>query len=220
MNLKSIYQSMFVLALMLLVSCSDSSLDEKSKAEDIPVQDSVVTELQEKVEEVNENPTDPLLFAAMIAAKIEEDNFDMWNKFSQSEIFFSPYAYIDTNTLVFVKSNNLSEIFSSERIFLWGFQNGTGDSLELTFQQYEKRYINDFKLTDTNAIENSIVMEPNAHGNELHNAHKLYPEAVLVELHKPANDEMAMNWRSLIFVIQKQEGELKLLGLVHNEWTI
>ncbi len=220
MKLKLIYQSMFVLALMLSVSCSDSSLSEESIAEDVPDQDSVVTKLRETEEVVTKSPDDPLLFAEIIATKIEEDNFKGWNEFSKSEIFFSPYAFVDTNSLVVLKSNDLSQIFSSENSFFWGVQNGTGDSLLLAFREYEKRYINDFALTDTTSVIFSVVEEPKTHGSELHNIHILYPEAVLVEIHKPANDEMGMNWRSLIFVIQNQDDELKLIGLVHNEWTI
>jgi len=218
MKLKSINKFTLLLAIISLTSCSDSSLNEK--VENVSVQDTVITDLQETAEEVNKNPNDPLLFVAMIAAKIGDDDFKGWIDFSADEIFFSPYAHVDTNILLFLNSNNLSEIFSSENTYIWGVQDGTGDSLKLTFEEYEERYINDFELTETNSVEYSIVEEPKTHGNELHNIHTLYPEAILVEIHKSADDDMGMNWRSLIVVIQKQNDELKLIGFVHNEWTI
>lgn len=207
--------------LLMLSSCNDHS----SEIDKITVQQEVKDTLSSAdtlslEEDKHDQPLEPVEFAKMIAEKIQTDSFQGWKTFSSNEVFFSPYAYVDTNTLAIVSAEDLSNLFSSDQKMMWGIQDGTGDSLQLNFSDYEQRYINDFDLMDTSIVKYSIVNNLKAYGNEVHNVHLIYPEALLVEAYKPAEGEMGMDWRSLIFVIEKRNGELELLGLVHNEWTI
>lgn len=208
-----------LICLSLFSACKDESASNKETSKQVSeevesdtIQDQ--KELSQKVEDKN-----PIDFVKMVAEQISEREFSNWDEFSKEQVFFSPYAQIDTSSLVYLSSDDLSEYYDQEKKWYWGVQDGTGDRIELSFKKYLDRYVNDFDFF-ADAVEYSIVDQPKVYGNELHNVTSLYPESTFVEVHKPSTDEMGMNWRSLIFVLEKIDGDLRLHGVVHNEWTI
>lgn len=214
---------MLSLVFATLISCNESKSPESDKNKedvDTTTQYKDVVESDTVKEDIETVPGEPIPFVRMVAQKVVSKNFDSWSSFSTEKIFMSPYAHVDTTTMNSIKVEQLSERYESDKKLFWGIQDGTGDSLMLTFKAYVKRYVNDIKLMDTNTVSYEVVDEPVQRGNELHNIQHIFPNAVFVEAHKPADDDMGMNWRSLIFVLKKSDGKLQLIGLVHNEWTI
>lgn len=222
MKLNTKFKLLPLLMISILVSCNESSSnsvhDVVAEMEQETVNEAVIDSNSIEIE--SNIPTDPILFANMVAGKIESKSFEDWSSFSNQKIFFSPYAYVDTSSIVKISTDELDEVFASGNKQVWGVQDGTGDPIKLTFDEYLDRFINDFSLMDTSEVSYMLVKKPKTYGNEVHNIQELYPEAIFVEVHKSADDDMGMNWRSLILVLQNDNGELKLLGIVHNEWTI
>lgn len=214
---------MLFLALATLISCNESkssAIDDKREDVDTIAQNKDLIKSDTVKKDVETVPDEPIAFAKMVAQKFINTNFDSWTSFSSNRIFMTPYAHVDTTTMNSINVERLSEFYKSDKKLFWGVQDGTGDSLKLSFEDYIERYVNDVRLMDTATVSYEVVDEPVQHGNELHNIQNIFPSAIFVEAHKPADDEMGMNWRSLIFVLEKSDTELRLIGLVHNEWTI
>jgi hypothetical protein len=59
-------------------------------------------------------------------------------------------------------------------------------------------------------------------GNTINNIAEVWPDAVTVEYHFSGFDPQygGMDWRSLRLVFEPEEGAWRLVGIVHDEWTI
>lgn len=216
------YKHLIILLLPVLIflSCEESEAVSQDSRE-LSVEnntDSISSPIESEETIENEVFDDPLEFTKMFVQKIESAHFSGWEEFSADQLFFSPYAFVDTNSINKILSTQLDSMYESSITHFWGFQDGTGDSLNLAFGDYVNRHLADFDLSGPNTSY-KLLDQPVARGNELHNAHQLYPDHRFVEIHVPSTDEMGMNWKSLILVMSQGE-ELKLLGFVHYEWTI
>jgi hypothetical protein len=84
---------------------------------------------------------------------------------------------------------------------------------------YYNRFVYDQDFLNPEMIGiNSII----GFGNTLVNIGDAYPGASFLEFHFSgfAPQYEGMDWRSLILVMEELNGEWKLVGIVHNEWTI
>jgi hypothetical protein len=68
-------------------------------------------------------------------------------------------------------------------------------------------------------IGNNIVI---GKGNTLENIHEVYPDGVFVEFHFTGFNEQydGMDWKSLRLVFEQDGGSWRLVGIVHDQWTI
>jgi hypothetical protein len=186
-----------LITISIFYSCDNSS---------IPRDDSKIDELNEKqvkadrveaedssIEDAVRLSSNPIEFSKIISQSIIDKDFESWSEFSNEKVFFSPYAFVDSVSLNSLSVSSLNKYYSAEEKMTWGVQDGTGDTIKLSFKEYINRYVNDFDLTDSSLVEYKVIEEPISRGNELHNIHKIYPEAILVEVYKPADDEMGMN---------------------------
>lgn len=211
-------------AISIFYSCDNSSIPSVDKEVDELSEKQVIADRKEVEDSSSEDvfslPSNPIEFSKMISQSILDKDFESWPEFSNETVFFSPYAFVDTANVKSLNVASLNEHYNSNKKMVWGFEDGTGDTIKLSFKEYVNRYISDFDLTDSSLVEYSEIEKPVTRGNELHNVQEIYPEAVLVEAYKPSDDEMDMNWLSLMFVLKKEDSTFSLIGLVHNEWTI
>jgi hypothetical protein len=157
-------------------------------------------------------------FTQYVAKNLKEKSFEKWNEYTAKTVYFSPYSYVDTTKVVSLDQSELNQLFESEKKLIWGTFDGRGDEIKFSIQEYFNRFVTDFDLTsqDNHILKDTIPQR----GSQLNNVKEIFPNATIVEIHKPASEEsMGMDWRSLMFVIEKVEGAWKLKALVHNEWT-
>ena len=131
---------------------------------------------------------------------------------------FSPYAYVREDDLVFLPGE-LPELWAGEQVFNWGFYDGSGEPIALTFKNYFLRFVYsaDFAHAEKTAINQRI-----GEGNSLNNIAAFYPGSVFVEYHFSSFDPQyaGMDWQSLRLVFLQIDGQWWLVGIVHDEWTI
>jgi hypothetical protein len=131
---------------------------------------------------------------------------------------FSPYAYVREAHQVFMPEDFIG-LAESNTIYLWGYYDGSGEPIELTFNDYYARFVysSDFANPEQMAVDARL-----GEGNSINNIHKFYPGSSYVEYHFGGFDEQysGMDWQSLRLVFIEENGIWYLVGIVHDEWTI
>ncbi|WP_127485498.1 hypothetical protein [Paenibacillus ehimensis] len=131
---------------------------------------------------------------------------------------FSPYATVDANHDLIVKAGQLPALLQDKTVYTWGTYDGSGAPIQLTFQDYYKRFVYDRDYAKPEKIGyNEIVKQ----GNSIINIRQAYPHSIFVEYHfSRGADNNEMGWSSLRLVFQKHGQGWYLVGIVHDQWTI
>lgn len=133
---------------------------------------------------------------------------------------FTPYGYVNPETDVTLRADELAAAWESAEPRLWGSYDGSGEPIELTFRDYFERFVWDADYAD--AAAEVAVDRRLGQGNSLDNSAVAYPEATIVEVHLPGrNPEYGgMDWRSLRLALVPDGSSWRLVGIIHDEWTI
>ncbi|PHR44613.1 MAG: hypothetical protein COA32_14555 [Fluviicola sp.] len=196
-------------------SSTEESSDKQPQEDEQLVTDEEVEEQDTAQEEVKMTAIE---FAQYVAKTLNEKSYEKWNDFVAKKVYLSPYAYVDTSKIVSLTKPEFNVLFETEKKVVWGTFDGSGEEIKLSIQEYFNRFVTDFNLT---AESNELLKDTiPSRGNQLNNVKEVFPNATIIEIHKPASEEsMGMDWRSLMLVIEKVKGTWKLKALVHNEWT-
>jgi hypothetical protein len=131
---------------------------------------------------------------------------------------FSPYAYVREEHQVFMP-DEIASLEGSEETYLWGQYDGSGEPIELTFDDYYEKFVYsaDFANPEDMAVNARI-----GQGNTINNIQDFYPDSSYVEYHFSGFEEEygGMDWESLRLVFVQEDGAWYLVGVVHDEWTI
>lgn len=134
-------------------------------------------------------------------------------------IRFTPYAYVDPSNDLTFSASAFATLINDPTIYTWGAYDGSGDPLNLSFNDYLDDFVYDEDYLNPHivGINNTI-----GQGNSLNNVATAYPSASFVEFHFTGFDPQygGIDWSSLILVFEQVSGDWKLIGIVHNQWTI
>lgn len=134
-------------------------------------------------------------------------------------IRFTPYPYVSVeNNLVFTP-DKIKNLLTDTTKYNWGFFDGSGEVMELTFEEYYNRFIFDKDFTTAPEVGyNRTIGE----GNSLNNSFEVYPDSIIVEYHFPGFDPeySGMDWRSLRLVFEQKDYSWYIVGIIHGQWTI
>jgi hypothetical protein len=131
---------------------------------------------------------------------------------------FSPYPYVRNEDLVF-RAADMRNLMLDRAVHSWGYFDGSGRPINLTFDAYFMRFIYDADFARPQQVGYNTVI---GRGNTINNISEFYPNAIFIEYHFEGVDPQrsGMNWRSLRLVLEEQQGAWYLVGIVHDEWTI
>lgn len=134
---------------------------------------------------------------------------------------FSPYAYIDTTVdLDFTKKTFYKQFKTkSSSKLVWGYYDGSGDSISLSIRDYFRKFVYD---VDFLKAEKTTLNESSSHGNTINNMAAVYEGLHYTESYFSGFDEKfgGMDWRALRLVYKEYNGKHYLVGIIHDEWTI
>lgn len=132
---------------------------------------------------------------------------------------FSPYGYIDTVHHVHFAAGEFLQQVEDDQPMLWGSYDGTGKDIEMTLEAYFDKFV--YEVDFLNAEQRS-VNELLGKGNSLINIQQVYPGADFTESYFSGFEEKygGMDWRSLRMVFRTEQGVPRLVGIVHDQWTI
>jgi hypothetical protein len=131
---------------------------------------------------------------------------------------FSPYGFVQNEHRVF-PADQVKTLLDDPSSYTWGSYDGSGEPINLTFSDYFNRFVwsRDFSQAQRVSFDQRL-----GSGNTLDNSHEFYPGAVVVEYHIPGQDPAygGMDWQSLRLVFQPDGLGWRLVGIIHDEWTI
>ncbi|MBC7088058.1 MAG: hypothetical protein H5T96_06160 [Tissierellales bacterium] len=220
--------------ILLITGCSSDISEEElaKKDQEINELNSKIIELNEKIDELEKqleeyNSIGKFENNEVLLRAIETVNYlkdkDMEGLASVVHplmgVRFTPYEYIDLqNDLVFTK-DRIATFLDDTQSYTWGFFDGTGEPIVMTFSEYFDRFIYDADFANPQMIGNNYSI---GKGNSLNNIEEAYPNAKYIEFHfsgiEPEYE--GMDWRSLRLVYEEMNGIWYLVGIVHGEWTI
>ncbi|CAM4337273.1 hypothetical protein L1N85_11100 [Paenibacillus alkaliterrae] len=133
-------------------------------------------------------------------------------------LLFSPYAHIETVSAKVFQAADLPAM-SDPTVYNWGSYDGTGEPIELTFQQYYDKFVygKDFMEAETVGVNEIKGM-----GNTLVNIEEVFPGSFVMDYYFSGFDKQyeGMDWESLILVLEEFVGAWYVSAIVHSQWTI
>ncbi len=192
------------------------------KAEILDLNAEIAEQVDQVVTEEPEQATTSLLTSALdVMALIEDQDFAALQNWVHPDdgVRFSPYAYVNTQTDLVFGAQVFPTLPTDPTILTWGSFDGSGDPIDFDFLGYYNRFIYDQDYLNPEIIGVNTIIGT---GNTLVNIIDVYPSGEFVEFHFTGFDPQyeGMDWRSLILVFEEVGNEWKLVGIVHNEWTI
>ncbi|MET3695867.1 hypothetical protein SAMN05877753_102604 [Bacillus oleivorans] len=133
-------------------------------------------------------------------------------------LLFSPYVYIQDDALVFTQ-DEVTMLLAASDTYLWGTFDGSGEPMEMTAKEYYSRFVYDHDYVQAHEMNIDSILQ---RGNSINNIKEKFPDSTVVEFHIKGTEQYGgMDWRSLNLVFeQAEDGALKLVAIIHDEWTI
>jgi len=131
----------------------------------------------------------------------------------------TPYTYVSIENDVVFNQEEVKNFFNDQNVHTWGYYDGKGDDILLTSSQYYDKFIYTADFINAEIIGYNEVLSS---GNMTENQFEVYKNAIVVEYYFSGfNLDLAgIDWQSLRLVFEQYEGDWKLVGIIHNQWTI
>lgn len=132
---------------------------------------------------------------------------------------FTPYTYVSLERDLVFSREAMKNFFADTDLYLWGYYDGIGSEIRLKPAEYYEEFIYSADFINAPEVGYNEVLSS---GNMLENQFDVYDNPIIVEYYFPGfNPEYdGMDWRSLRLVFEEYEGNWKLTGIIHNQWTI
>ena len=130
-------------------------------------------------------------------------------------VTFTPYSTVDFDVNRTLTADQVRDLTKDDAVYTWGIQDGRGDPINMTAQQYFSAFVCDRDYTKASLIGIDQIM---LSGNALENLTDAYPGCRFVDFTIPGTD--GLDWSSLKLVFQPGDTSWYLVGVVHGQWTI
>jgi hypothetical protein len=152
-----------------------------------------------------------------VATAITRKDIALLESFTHPDkgVMFAAYAGIGSDNVVL---KHLTTAYESDRTLVWGYSDGTGDPINLSFREFFDRYIYWDLRTAKEVGFNRVI----GRGNNCDNALQYFPNSITVEYHDPGTNGqlLKIGWRSSRLVFQEKKGTWYLVAVVNDQWTI
>ena len=163
----------------------------------------------------------PLECALRVAVCIQGDDFAQLSAWVHPEkgVMFTPYSTVDPERDLTFTAADVAGFAFDKRFYLWGLTDAEGAPIQMTALDYIHRYVGGRDYTHAPMASVGNVLKT---GNSVENVAEAFPGCVFVELHIPQVDPKleGLDWSSLKVVFEEYQGRLKVVALIHSEWTI
>ena len=134
-------------------------------------------------------------------------------------VTFTPYSTVNFNSDLTFTSDQIQNLTSDKNVYTWGFEDGRGNPIKMTMEEYFSRYVCDTDYTQATMIGVDQIITT---GNALENLTAEYPDCRFVDFCLPSADPVndGLDWSSLKLVFTLEDSGWLLVGVVHGEWTI
>jgi hypothetical protein len=132
---------------------------------------------------------------------------------------FTPYTNVNKEKDIIFNQEDIKNFFDNQTVYLWGNYDGSGYEISLTSSQYYDEFIYTSDFLNAEKVGYNEVL---SYGNSLENQFEVYEEAIVVEYYFSGfnADYAGLDWQSLRLVYEQYNNEWRLVGIIHNQWTI
>lgn len=132
---------------------------------------------------------------------------------------FSPYSHVNIDNDLIFTADQIKNISKDKTKYTWGIYDGSGLPIELTSEDYFKKFVYDQDFANAKEIGYNQIL---GKGNMINNEFEVYPNSIIVEYYFPGFDPKyeGMDWESLRLVYEEKDNTWYLTGIVHDQWTI
>lgn len=159
--------------------------------------------------------------ARQVVTALREKDFARLSTYIHPErgVLFSPYAFINEEFDRTFSADQIREVSADTRTYLWGYYDGSGLPMELTFAEYYERFVYSRDFAGMEQVGYNQII---GRGNTINNQFAIFPRAIVVEYYFPGDDPnlAGMDWESLRLVFEEYGGVWYLVAIVHDAWTI
>ena len=158
-----------------------------------------------------------VMHAMEIAGYIMREDYDALSGEIHPEkgVLFSPYAYINPDTDKVFTFRQVADFESDRTKYIWGIYDGLGDVIELTPSEFFKKFLCDHDYTSPDQIGIDTIVRT---GNTLENIDTQMPDIRYVDLYVAGSNDA--DWGSLRLGFESYNGKMKLVLIMHSQWTI
>ncbi len=144
--------------------------------------------------------------------KLTEFVWDKWLR-------LSPYSNVNTGIDIVLSKSEIIWMRSGGETQEWGSQDGSGAPILLSMPAYRDKYVYD---KDFAKAPERLVDQKTQRWNTISNAWDIYSGATVIEYYFSGFDNKYewMDRESLTLVFDKENGEWKLIGIIHGQRTI
>ena len=134
-------------------------------------------------------------------------------------VTFTPYSTVNFDSDLTFTSAQVQDLAKDKNIYTWGFEDGRGNPIKMTMEQYFARYVYNIDYTQATMIGVDQIITA---GNALENLTEEYSGCRFVDFCLPSADPQndGLDWSSLKLVFTLEDTGWLLVGIVHGEWTI
>ena len=133
-------------------------------------------------------------------------------------VTFTPYSTVDPDSDLNFSAEQIRNLAQDQNVYTWGFEDGRGDAIQMTFPPYFERYVYDRDYVQVPQLGVDRVMTG---GNALENLAEVYDGCRYVDFSFPSADPVndGLDWSSLKLAFRPEGERWYLVGIVHGEWT-
>lgn len=169
----------------------------------------------------NQSDSGVLLAAKQVVAALNSQDGKKLASLVHPEkgVRFSPAAYVDVASDVVFSKAQIQTFWTDEKVYTWGYADGTGDPIIMTASQYCREYITNRDFLKPSSIN---INSDRAAGNTSNNAASVYPNGNRIEYYiEPSihNGVSELDWAALRLVFEKSGDTWFLIAVIHDEWT-
>ena len=130
-------------------------------------------------------------------------------------VTFSPYGYVDEDTALTFFPGDVAGFDYFTETFIWGEYDGSANPIEMTFQEYYDTFI-------ISADYSMVAVDQIVRTNLLSNLYIFGNGGGYIEFYFPGipGELQDFTWASLRLVFADYEGDLYVIAIVHDQWTI
>ncbi len=134
-------------------------------------------------------------------------------------IRFSPYEHVDLKRDIVLSVEEIKNGLAISRSFTRWSYDGSGEPIDLWIGQYFEKFVYDVDFSKAPVINTNTKIQ---RGNVLNNIIDVYTGKQVIEYYFSWFDTQyeGIDRRSLNLVFDKQDGQWKLIGIIHGQWTI
>lgn len=172
-------------------------------------------------QELNLKENFPLLNSACAVVRaLQQRDYAALSGFVHPErgLTLTPYSTVSLADDLTFTAAQVKAFDQDASRYIWGVVAGTGELLQMTAEEFFTGYI--FNVDYTQAARIGID-RVNISGNALENVAEAYPDCRFVDFTYPGSDaaNQGQDWSSLKLVFAPLDGQWRLVGLIHSQWT-